>query len=366
MFTTSEHTWMTHALALAARGLNTTDPNPRVGCVLVKDDERVGEGWHQQAGSAHAEIMALSQAGEHARGATSYVTLEPCAHAGRTAPCVKALVEAGVARVVIAMTDPNPLTHQQGIQQLRQAGVEVEVGLLEAEARALNPGFISRMTRGRPWTRLKMAMSLDGRTAMASGESQWITGEAAREEVAQWRGRSSAILTGINTVLADNPQLNARIEIPPEAQPIKVVLDSQWRMPQDVKLLETGVTWVVGATAEAQKQQQLKAAGAETFICNDSQSTSRIDLPKLFQLFNERELNEIWVEAGPTLSGALLQAGLVDELVLYMAPKILGSQARGLFDLPGLTALQQAYQCRIESVTPVGEDWRLLCRFDRG
>ncbi|UYG06813.1 bifunctional diaminohydroxyphosphoribosylaminopyrimidine deaminase/5-amino-6-(5-phosphoribosylamino)uracil reductase RibD [Halomonas sp. M4R1S46] len=364
--------WMARALVLARRGLYTTDPNPRVGCVLVKGDRRVGEGWHQRAGEPHAEIHALRAAGEAARGATAYVTLEPCSHQGRTGPCAVALVEAGVARVVVAMQDPNPHVAGRGIARLREAGIEVEVGLLEAQARALNPGFIARMARGRPFVRLKMAMSLDGRTAMRSGESQWITGPWARREVQRLRARSSAVMTGVESVIFDNSRLTVRadqLELPQgEAiaarQPLRVVVDSRLRLPEAAACLrEPGRTLV--ATLEGQdveRRARLEAAGAEVLPLPEA-AGGRVDLAALLaHLAGQEAVNEVLLETGATLAGAMLDAELVDEMQLFVAPTLLGGEARPLFALPGLERMEQQRPLEILDIRAVGRDWRITAR----
>jgi diaminohydroxyphosphoribosylaminopyrimidine deaminase/5-amino-6-(5-phosphoribosylamino)uracil reductase len=351
---------MARALTLARRGLYGTDPNPRVGCVLVRDGEVVGEGWHEHAGEPHAEANALDAAGERARGATAYVTLEPCCHHGRTPPCTDALLHAGITRMVAAMLDPNPQVAGRGLMQLRTAGVRVECGLLEAEAQALNPGFVQRMTQGRPFVRLKLAMSLDGRTALASGESQWLTGEAARRDVQRLRARSSAILTGSGTVLADDPRLDVRL---PEAkrQPLRVILDSGLRTPPTARTLRlSGSVFIFTAVADPATQAPLRVAGAAIIVV--PRTEQGLDLRAVMAELARRECNEIQVECGPTLAGALLQAGLVDELVVYMAPLLLGDQARGLFQLPELTRMNERRELEILETRTVGGDWRLTLR----
>ncbi len=350
---------MAQAIQLAERGLYTTDPNPRVGCVLVRDGEVVGEGWHQRAGEAHAEIHALQTAGDKSKAATAYITLEPCCHHGRTAPCTEALIRTGVARVVVAMEDPNPQVAGQGMAQLRAAGIEVSVGVLQAQAEALNPGFIQRMRQNRPFVRAKLAMSLDGRTAMASGESQWITGVAARYDAHRLRARSAAILTGIGTVLADDPSLNARLaDEEGIKQPLRVVLDSQLRMPLDAHMLSLpGDTLIVTAPLETASAEALRNAGAS--VETVSSRENRVDLNALMALLSDRQINELLVEAGPTLCGALLQAGLIDELVVYMAPLLMGSAARGLLNLPGLEKMSDTVKLEIVDIRPLGHDWRM-------
>ena len=358
MPTATDLEYMSRALRLAEHGLYTTDPNPRVGSVIVSDGRIIGEGWHVRAGEGHAEVNALARAGEGARGATAYVTLEPCCHRGRTPPCTDALIAAGVARVVVGMQDPNPRVAGCGVRALRDAGIEVTTGVLAAQAAALNPGFILRMQTGRPFVRCKLAMSLDGRTAMASGESRWITGEAARHDVQRLRARASAILTGIDTVLADNPSLNARLEGEDVAQPLRVILDSRLRLPPTARLLNLpGDTLVLTGMADARKTDALLNTGAE--VVTLPMEGERVELAGMLQYLGGREINEIHVEAGPTLSGALLQAGLVDELVFYVAPHLMGSDARGLFALPGLETMAQRIELNISDIRAVGEDWRI-------
>lgn len=355
---------MARALELARRGRYTTDPNPRVGSVVVRDGEVVGEGWHQRAGEPHAEVLALRAAGERARGGTVYVTLEPCSHYGRTPPCADALIEAGVSRVVAAMTDPNPQVAGQGLARLAAAGIETRVGVLEAEARALNAGFVSRMTRGRPRVRVKLAMSLDGRTAMASGESQWITGEAARTDVQRLRAGSSAVLTGIGTVLKDRPSLNVRLDAGvlgidgPVRQPLRVILDPGLLTPADLPMLGlAGQTLILTASEDGARQAELAAAGAEVMTLPGD--AVALDLHAVMAELARREVNDLHVEAGSVLSGALLAEGLVDELVLYMAPCLMGSEAHGLFHLPGIVRMAERVRLEIADVRAVGEDWRI-------
>jgi len=345
---------MARALQLAARGLFTTTPNPRVGCVIVNEGRVVGEGWHERAGTPHAEIHALEQAGEAARGATVYVTLEPCSHHGRTPPCAEALVNAGVARVVAAMRDPNPLVAGGGIDMLTLAGIRAEVGLLESEARALNPGFISRMTRQRPWLRLKTAATLDGKTALANGASQWITGEAARADVQKLRARACAILTGSGTVLADNPRMNVR-DFDIGRQPLRVVVDSGLRTPADAAILPA---LVACHHADPHLRAALEQAGAE--VIELPGTGGRVDLAALLTLLAQRGVNELHVEAGATLNGALIKAGLVDEWVAYVAPMAMGDDARGLFShTAALTSLDAATRFRFSDVRQLGGDLRL-------
>lgn len=358
-FSAADYGFMARALQLAEKGLYTTQPNPRVGCVIVKNGEIVGAGWHERAGEAHAEIHALRQAGTAARGAAVYVTLEPCAHHGKTPPCADALVAAGVARVVAAMQDPNPRVAGEGLARLAAAGVKVESGLLENAARELNPGFIKRMLLGHPFVRLKTAASLDGKTALGNGASQWITGAAARADVQRLRARACAILTGAGTVLADDPRLDVR-DLAIGRQPLKIVVDSRLRTPPGARLLADGKTLIACAEPEAKKIAALEAAGAH-ILCLPG-SGGRVDLAPLLAHLARRGINEVHVEAGATLAGALLKAGLVDEWVHYVAPKVLGEPGRGLFAAFDLTDLAQARQFRIVDERRVGADWRLTLR----
>jgi diaminohydroxyphosphoribosylaminopyrimidine deaminase/5-amino-6-(5-phosphoribosylamino)uracil reductase len=359
--------FMARAIRLARLGLYTTDPNPRVGCVLARAGEVVGAGHHRYAGESHAERNAIAAAGERARGATAYLTLEPCCHEGKTPPCTVALLDAGVRRVVAAMADPNPLVAGKGLEALRMGGIEVEVGVLEAEARRLNPGFIKRMSQGLPHVRCKLAASLDGRTAMASGESKWITSEQARRDVQLLRARSSAILTGIGTLLADDPSMNVRLAAedlpgmgPGErvCQPLRVVVDSRLRTPAHARMLgRPGKTLIVCLDQGRSGVMRLEAAGADVHLC--SGSGGRVDLEPLLRHLAGREINEVLVEAGPTLSGALLQADLVDEIILYLAPHLMGDEAHGLFRLPGLARMQDRIALEICDLRMVGPDLRI-------
>jgi diaminohydroxyphosphoribosylaminopyrimidine deaminase/5-amino-6-(5-phosphoribosylamino)uracil reductase len=351
----SDASWMAQAIGLAWRGAYTTAPNPRVGCVLVRDDHCVGEGFHQRAGEPHAEVFALRQAGRRAAGATAYVTLEPCSHHGRTPPCADALIEAGVARVVVAMQDPDPRVSGRGIERLRVAGVEVSVGCLETQARDLNPGFLSRISRRRPWLRLKLAGSLDGRSAMANGESQWITGPQSRRDVHHWRACSDAMITGVGTVLADDPMLNARDIDGDCHQPALVVLDSHWRTPLDSRLLQRADVAIVGLgkpPAELSARARCQSSPAEH---------GRVALPALLDWMFTEGWSELMVEAGATLAGAFLRAGLIDELLLYQAPLLMGHQARPLLSLDGMQHLQDALRWRRIETQEFGDDlrWRL-------
>lgn len=354
-----DNVWMAHALQLAARGLNTTSPNPRVGCVLVRNGRNIGEGWHVRTGEPHAETHALEVAGESARGATAYVTLEPCSHYGRTPPCADAFIAAGVKRVVAAAQDPNPKVAGEGLARMRAAGIEVECGLMEAAARELNVGFFSRMARGRPWVRSKVGMSLDGRTALANGASKWITGSASREDVQRWRARSCAVLTGSGTVLADDPALNVRA-FACERQPLRVVLDSTLQMPAWARVLKTPGVMIYSAVADAGKIAALEQAGAQVRVLPNVQG--QVDLPQVLADLAAHGINEVLVEAGSTLNGALLQAGLVDELLLYVAPQLLGDTARGLAQLGDLTTLNQRIELAWQDIRQIGEDLRILAR----
>ena len=378
MFTEFDRTAMARALILAERGLETTQPNPRVGCVLAQGETIVGEGFHERAGEPHAEVNALRAAGVLAAGATAYVTLEPCSHQGRTPPCVEALIAARVARVVFALEDPNPRVRGRGAQALRRAGISVDSGLLAAEAAELNPGFLKRMRSGRPWVRVKLAMSLDGRTALANGASQWITGPAAREDVQHWRARSSAILTGIGTVLADDPQLTVRLPDRatdrPRPQPLRVVLDARLQTPPGARLLTSGgnvlIMTVAGAGAGdsdlAARRAGLGVKGAEIEDVPAAEHGGtgevRLSLSEVLDRLGRRQVNELWVEAGPRLAGALLAQELIDELVIYVAPKLLGPQARPLMELRELHDLRDAANFRVVEFRQIGEDLRLRLR----
>jgi diaminohydroxyphosphoribosylaminopyrimidine deaminase/5-amino-6-(5-phosphoribosylamino)uracil reductase len=369
-FGAEDHRFMAHALQLARRGLYTTDPNPRVGCVIVKDGMVVGEGFHRRAGEPHAEPLALRAAGDAARGATVYVTLEPCCHHGRTPPCTDALLAAGVARVVSAMQDPNPRVAGQGHALLREAGVQVETGLLADESRALNPGFARRMESGLPYVRCKLAASLDGRTAMASGESQWITSDAARRDVQLLRARSSAVVTGIDTAIADDPSLNVRLppgEVPgvdsPELlrQPVRVVLDSRLRLSPDAKMLRLpGQTWVLCSHAHPERRRVLEAEGARVVELPGREG--RLDLQAVFRFLGAEQINEVLLEAGPTLGGAVLGERLIDELVIYVAPHLMGDESRGLFRLPGLQRMCERIPLAVSELRRVGTDFRITAK----
>ena len=355
----TDNDYMTRALALAARGLWTTTPNPRVGCVIVRDGEVVGEGWHARAGGPHAEVVALQAAGERARGATAYVTLEPCHHHGRTPPCDEALIAAGLHRVVAAMQDPDPRTAGQGLARLRAAGILTDCGVGEDTARELNIGFISRVTRGRPWVRVKIAASLDGRTALNNGASQWITGAAARLDGHQWRARACALLTGIGTVTSDDPQLNVR-EVPTTRQPLRVIIDSRLETPPTAKILAGGGSLLFCARDDATKSAALREAGAEIFVLPNA--AGKVELLALLQELGRRGINELHVEAGHKLNGSLIREGCVDELLLYLAPCLLGDRAQGMADLDELTTLQARRALRIHETRMIDGDLRIIAR----
>ncbi len=360
MFTRADRDFMARALRLAEQGLFTTTPNPRVGCVVVRGAEIIGEGFHERAGEAHAEVNALRAAGCRPGGGTAYVTLEPCNHHGRTPPCVPALVAAKVKRVVIAMRDPNPKVSGQGVDALRAAGIQVDLGLLEDEARDLNVGFVSRMTRGRPWVRLKVAATLDGKTALAGGESQWITGEAARRDGHRWRARACAILTGIGTVRDDDPQLTVRdVETP--RQPLRVLVDSRLEVPLGARILDGGNLLVAAAVEDRAKIGALRARGVEVIVLPSA--SGKVELEDLVRELGRRALNEVHVEAGFKLNGSLVAAGVVDELLVYIAPKMIGETGRGMFNLPAIERLAEARRLRLMDATQIGNDVRLIARF---
>lgn len=354
-----DYRWMARALTLAERGLFTTTPNPRVGCVIVRDGQLVGEGWHVRAGEPHAEVHALAMAGEAARGATAYVTLEPCSHHGRTPPCADALVKAGVARVVAAMEDPNPLVAGRGLARLREADIETLSGVHEAQARELNIGFISRMTRGRPWLRLKAAATLDGKTALENGVSQWITGDEARRDAHRWRARSCAVLTGIGTVRDDDPQLTVRA-IATERQPLRVVVDARLETPLNARILDGGEVLVAGATNQADRIAALERRGAEVVILPNA--GGKVDLAALMLELGRRGINEVLAESGFKLNGSLLREGCVNELILYLAPCLVGDAARGLFNLPALASLDEKRRVEFHDIRQIGADLRIISR----
>lgn len=364
--TASDQAFMARALELARKGLYSTHPNPRVGCVIVRDGQVVGEGWHARAGEPHAEVHALRQAGERARGATAYVTLEPCSHHGRTPPCADALVNAGVARVVAAMQDPNPQVAGRGLLRLMDAGIAVQSGVLESEARALNAGFIKRMETGLPFVRVKLAMSLDGRTAMASGESQWITGPAARAAVQRLRARASVVLTGADTVLTDGARLTVRPDelglnaeltaLAVTRPPLRVLVDGRLRVPLSAPFYQAGKA-LVATCAVASARDRFQEEGHELLAVPSS--NGHVDLRRLLLELGSRGANEVLVEAGPRLAGAFARAGLVDEFQIFMAGRLLGSSARPLLDWP-LARMAEAPQLKITDVRAVGDDWRIV------
>lgn len=353
---------MQQALQWAAKAMFVTTPNPRVGCVIVKDGKIVAAGHTLQPGQAHAEVAALRDAAERGidvRGATAYVTLEPCSHFGRTPPCAEALVNAGLGRVVAAVADPNPLVEGRGLDKLRAAGIEVSCGVLEDEARELNIGFFSRMQRGKPWVRMKSAASLDGKTALHDGRSQWITSSTAREDGHWWRARACAVLTGIGTVLQDDPQMNVRaLETP--RQPRRIVVDSRLQISPTARILDGGGTWVVTAVSDPQKEARLREQGAEIILLPNAQG--KVDLPALVLELGRREINEVHVEAGSKLNGSLIREGCVDELLLYLAPSLLGD-AQGMFDLPAPPDLARQQRLSFHTFEQIGPDLRILARF---
>ena len=353
---------MAEALRLAERGLYTTDPNPRVGAVVVKDGRIVGRGFHKKAGEPHAEVLALKEAGAAAQGATLYVTLEPCSHHGKTPPCAGAVIAAKVARVVAAMTDPNPVVSGKGFELIKGAGIAIAQGLMETEARALNPGFISRMTRGRPWVRSKLAVSLDGRTALADGESKWISGEASRWDVHHWRARSSAVLTGIGTLLKDDPSLNVRLE-GEWRQPMKIVIDPNLSTPPDAKIFKQDPDAVYIATTVDDEEEHvlLNDVGANIQVFAEK-AGGMMDMKLVLETLSQLECNEVLVEAGAGMNGPLLAAGLIDELIVYMAPNVLGDTARGMFSLPPLHGMDQRREFEITDIRKIGNDLRLMLR----
>jgi len=355
-FSRFDHECMAEALRLARRGLYTTDPNPRVGCVIADGKRVTGRGWHEAAGGQHAEVAALSDADGPVRGHTAYVTLEPCNHHGRTPPCTDALLEAGIARVVVASEDPNPDVTGGGLARLREAGVHVQSGLLASEAEELNCGFLMRMRSGRPWVRIKSAVSLDGRTALRSGESRWISGSASRQDVQRWRARSSAILTGIGTVLADDPSLEARLEAP-VSQPLRVVADSRWRTPPGCRLLQDPTRTMLSGDHNVPVPAALQATGVTCLPA--AAGPAGIDLAALLKALAARQINEVQVEAGARLCGSLLAAGLVDELLLYQAPVLLGDGGPGPFALGPLESMAERTHLKVLETTHIGDDLRI-------
>ncbi len=361
--------FMARAIQLARLGWYSTHPNPRVGCLIVKEGEVIAEGYHRRAGEPHAERNALAKAGVAASGATAYVTLEPCCHQGRTPPCTEALIESGVKRVVVGMPDPNPLVAGQGLELLRQAGIQVTEGVMRSQVEALNPGFIKRMIHGLPYIRCKMAMSLDGRTAMADGESQWITSPAARVDVQRLRAQSAAILTGVGTLLADDPSMNVRLsamelgleEGVPIPHPVRVVLDPELATPGDAKMLGLpGPTLIICSEEQPVHGAALEAAGAQIVrLPGDKQ---RLDLHQVIRFLGEQEINEVLLESGATLAGAMLEQGLVDELIIYQAPHLMGNKGRGLFLLPGIARMADRIALQVTDLRQVGTDIRITAR----
>lgn len=356
IFSRFDHECMATALRLARRGMFTTDPNPRVGCVIARGETVIGLGWHEQAGGPHAEVAALKDAGESARGGAAYVTLEPCGHHGRTPPCVEALIEAGIKRVVVAAKDSNPEVNGSGLQRLQAAGVSVEAGLMSTESEALNAGFMMRMKAGRPWVRIKSAVSLDGKTALQNGQSKWISGQASRQDVQRWRARSSAILTGIGTVLADDPAMDARID-QPVRQPLRVIVDSRWRTPPGSRILAGSGAALIAGDSSVAVPEELDAGEARCLPL--PARNSGIDLLALLQALAGLEINEIQVEAGVRLCGALLKAQLVDEILIYQAPVLLGEGGPGLFGIGPLESMDERTHLKVLETSQIGDDLRI-------
>ena len=363
VFSANDHLYMARALQLAEQGLFTTMPNPRVGCVIVNDGPKgkivVGEGAHLKAGEPHAEVFALRQAGAQAKGATAYVTLEPCSHTGRTPPCSQALIDAGIVKVISAMQDPNPLVAGTGLAHLQEHNIEVASGLMQKQAEDLNLGFISRMTKNLPFVRSKIAASLDGKTALNNGASQWITSEAARLDVQQWRARSCAILTGAGTVLADNPNMSVRL-MDISRQPLRVIVDSALKTPIDAKILQGSSVLIAFAKANQKKQAALLAAGAE-LLCIPNEA-GKVCLKTLLSHLAAREINEVLVEGGEGLNGALLAQSLIDELLIYYAPKLMGGAAKSMFGMPAFTEMNQAIDLQILDMRHIGNDIRIRAK----
>jgi len=361
VFSAADHQFMAQALRLAHRGINTTHPNPRVGCVIVIEGHVIAEGWHVKTGKPHAEIVALQQA-TTTQGATVYVTLEPCCHQGRTGPCTSALISAGIKRLVVAMVDPFPEVAGRGIEILRQAGMQVDVGLMEQTAIRLNAGFVKRLTTGYPWVRSKIACSLDGRTAAANGESKWITSDLSRQDVQQWRARSSAIMTGIGTVVADDPSLNVRHKNSFDdafQQPLRVVLDSTLKMKPSARMLALpGRTLIFTTRDKPRRMQVLRDAGASVVV--QQGQNERLDLKQVLSFLAKKEsINEVLLEGGATLNGAFLEAGCIDEFLIYMAPSFMGGSARGLFNTPHIEGLSDQVKLQINEVRQLGSDIRI-------
>ncbi len=354
-----DYLYMARALRLAAKGMYSTTPNPRVGCVIARNGEILSQGWHERAGAAHAEIIAIDGAGDGIKDATVYVTLEPCSHHGRTGPCADALVRAGVARVVVAMQDPNPQVCGAGIRRLRDGGIAVDCGVLESQARELNIGYVSRMTRGRPWMRVKIASGFDGKTSLENGASQWITSEEARRDAHRWRARSCAIMTGIGTLKSDDPRLTVR-GVETSRQPLRVVVDSLLRIPLGSRIFEGGGLLVATASDDATKIQHITDLGAEVVVLPDG--NGKVELEALAALLAQRGINEVLVEAGINLHSALWRAGVIDELLIYFAPKLLGDRGRGMFDLGDMGDMSAVPALEIAELRQVGPDLRILAR----
>ena len=375
MWTASDYQHMSRALQIAQRGLYSTDPNPRVGCVIVKDNSVLAEGWHLKAGHPHAEIEALKNASENntfadVSGATCYVSLEPCAHHGRTPPCTEALIKAGIRRVVAATIDPNPLVAGKGLQQLNEAGIETGSGLMEAQARELNPGFEMRMKQGRPFVRCKLAMSLDGKTALANGQSQWISSDESRMDVQRLRARSSAVMTGIGTVIADDPSMSVRLSGSSEwtkhgRQPLRVILDSDLEISPDAKILGLpGDVIIFNASECGDKKKQLANLGVEMVSVEAKRGSAFLEYV-LRYLAREKEINEVLLETGSTLSGEMLQAGFIDELIIYLAPTLLGQDAKALFQLPLIDNMSDRISLNISDIRTIGKDIRIKATINR-
>ena len=375
MWTASDYQHMSRALQLARRGLYSTDPNPRVGCVIVKDDVVLSEGWHQKAGQPHAEIEALNNAKQNhtsgnVSGATCYVTLEPCAHHGRTPPCTESLINAGIGKVIVAAIDPNPLVAGKGLQQLKAAGIETASGLMKVQAAELNPGFEMRMQQGRPFVRCKLAMSLDGKTALSGGDSKWISSAESRMDVQKLRARSSAIMTGIGTVIADDPSMNVRLPETSEwaehgQQPLRIILDSWLETPLDAKILSlSGDVIIFHASNDKENKQNLENTGAELVFVKAQRGPDFLEYV-LAYLATEKEINEILLETGSTLAGEMMQAGLIDELILYLAPTLLGQDAKSLFQLPLLDNMSDRISLDFSDVRAIGKDIRIKATVNR-
>jgi diaminohydroxyphosphoribosylaminopyrimidine deaminase/5-amino-6-(5-phosphoribosylamino)uracil reductase len=375
MWAASDHQYMSRALQLARRGLYSTDPNPRVGCVIVKDDVVLSEGWHQKAGQPHAEIEALNNANQdhtsgNVSGATCYVTLEPCVHHGRTPPCTESLINAGIKKVIAATIDPNPLVAGKGLQQLKEAGIETASGLMEAQAVELNPGFAMRMQQGRPFVRCKLAMSLDGKTALHNGDSKWISSAESRMDVQKLRARSSAIMTGIGTVITDDPSMNVRLSESSDwakhgRQPLRVILDSELKISPEAKILNVAGDVIIFHQSKSKgRQEQLENKGAELVTIGVARGAAFLK-QALNYLATEKEINEVLLETGSTLAGEMLQAGLIDELILYLAPSLLGQDAKSLIQLPLLDNMSDRISLNFSDIRTIGKDIRIKATVNR-